>query len=490
MSDQSTRIVLLREISGLRSGKKSLCDDRLREDSAAGRFPRSPHRRSARPGQRIAPAPGMSGAWQSRARGQRCETRPAQPLLQRSRVKRSSGYWSALRTRPRAPSWDGRSHPRVRPAGPGWGGGGGGCGGTAALSRPLPSRFAPRCSGTQRLRLDVRASPAPGAEPWSPAAQRGPGAPPAAPSQPRSSPGVGNLPRRSARLRSAAGGGNRFPAWPWVGSEPGRARSRTGPRAAAQSREPGAAAPTGGAKGPGAPHLAGSPGRGSPVPDSTAARRGGGGGTARCVSRGAGTDPTAVTVRTPAAARALRRERVVLPSVSLRGLSPRVILRTPRRTGHGAARPQQNRVCHRRRQPRPPGEWGRTGPWTGCSPSRERVPGEEPYGRRSSREAAGKSRAAARRCAAPAAGLEPDRPCPGLSRASTLVLIPAPSRAAPGRVSAPHFRCSARSRGSPRTARNEGGAGHAALGRLAETPSAHRKGSSGEREVRVTEGQI
>lgn len=74
--------------------------------------------------------------------------------------------------------------------------------------------------------------------------------------------------------------------------------------------------------------------------------------------------------------------------------------------------------------------------------------------------------------------------------ASILVLIPAPSRAAPGRVSAPHFRCNARSRGSPRTARNEGGAGHDALGHLAETLNAHRKSSSGARGERATEEQI
>lgn len=154
----------------------------------------------------------------------------------------------------------------------------------------------------------------------------------------------------------------------------GRARSRTGHRAAAQSRVPGAAAPKGGTKGPVAPHLLGAPERGSPMSGNTASR----GGAARFVSRGAGADPTTVTVRTPAAARAVRRERVDLPSVSPRVLSPRAVLRTPRRMGHGAERPQQNRVCHWHRQTRQPGEWGRTWPWAGCSPSREREPGAEP----------------------------------------------------------------------------------------------------------------
>lgn len=58
MSNQSTRKFLLREISGLQSGKKLLRDDRLRGDTAAGRLPKSPHRRFARPGQRVAAAPG------------------------------------------------------------------------------------------------------------------------------------------------------------------------------------------------------------------------------------------------------------------------------------------------------------------------------------------------------------------------------------------------------------------------------------------------
>lgn len=68
----------------------------------------------------------------------------------------------------------------------------------------------------------------------------------------------------------------------------------------------------------------------------------------------------------------------------------------------------------------------------------------------------------------------PPRRRPRLSRAQTRVVSPPPPRAALRGAAAPRFRCKARSCGSPRTARNEGGAGHSVPRRPAEPRETHR----------------
>lgn len=84
----------------------------------------------------------------------------------------------------------------------------------------------------------------------------------------------------------------------------------------------------------------------------------------------------------------------------------------------------------------------------------------------------------------------PPRRRPRLSRGRTRVLAPPPPRAAPGGAVAPRFRCKAGSRGSPRTARNEGGAGHSAPRRPAEPRGAHRTSSGGGNRDPEAEGWI
>lgn len=84
----------------------------------------------------------------------------------------------------------------------------------------------------------------------------------------------------------------------------------------------------------------------------------------------------------------------------------------------------------------------------------------------------------------------PPRRRPRLSRARTRVLAPPPPRAAAGEAVAPRFRCKACSRGSPRTARNEGGAGRSAPGRPAEPRGAHRTSTGGGSGDPAAEGRI
>lgn len=84
----------------------------------------------------------------------------------------------------------------------------------------------------------------------------------------------------------------------------------------------------------------------------------------------------------------------------------------------------------------------------------------------------------------------PPRRRPRLSRARTRVLAPPPPRAAAGEAVAPRFRCKARSRGSPLTARNEGGAGRSAPRRPAEPRGAHRTSTGGGSGDPAAEGRI
>lgn len=109
---------------------------------------------------------------------------------------------------------------------------------------------------------------------------------------------------------------------------------------------------------------------------------------------------------------------------------------------------------------------GRVYPWGVAEPSPERTGsrGEEPGCGAETRRTGGWVGAS---CPAP-------RSRPRRSRARIRAVAPPLPRAAPGRAVAPRFRCKAHSRGSPRTVRNEGGAGHSAPRRPAEPGGAHR----------------
>lgn len=374
-----------------------------------------------------------------------------------------------------------------RPPLPAWGAG------AAARGRSLPPRFAPNCSETKRQRAGGQAAPQPGAGTGAGGGRRCRGVPvsaPAPPGQPRTGPGErefapGLVPAPFSRR------------WRESFSRPARDWDRDG-----RSPDPNREAGRVGNPGPAAPRVRGRvcthagnsremglrgalcPARRSPRPGGGCrtplpghrvrpGRRVGSGTRGRWGSAGWATcsapAPPAVSALGPRSGRpgegdTEERNRAVAGSPTGTGS----LGRPGNRAGPGAGLDRS----------RP----GRGYPWGGAARSPERMGsrGEEP----------GCGVGIDRAGGWVGASSLPPRRRPRFSRARTRVLAPPPPRAAPGGAVAPGFRCKARSRGSPRTARNEGGAGHSAPRRPAEPRGAHRTSPGGGSGDPAVEGRI